>query len=107
MELGSDAIAGLGTTTNTSADLSYLSNITGTNIPVRPLTDFEIMEHPYVKEFSKYKDKNLILLTDMDKMIEHIDDLLKFKKKTVYNFIEDLLVITYTKSEHLINEKSI
>ena len=33
-------------------------NITGTNIPVRPLTDFEIMEHPYVKEFSKYKDKN-------------------------------------------------
>ncbi len=48
-----------------------------------------------------------LILTDMDKMIEHIDDLLKFKKKTVYNFIEDLLVITYTKSEHLINEKSI
>ncbi len=32
LELGSDAIAGLGTTTNTNADLSYLSNITGTNI---------------------------------------------------------------------------
>ena len=32
LELGSDAIAGLGTTTNTNADLSYLKNITGTNI---------------------------------------------------------------------------
>ena len=32
LELGSDAIAGLGTTTNTNADLSFLSNITGTNI---------------------------------------------------------------------------
>ena len=32
LELGSDAIAGLGTTTNTNADLNYLSNIIGTNI---------------------------------------------------------------------------
>ena len=32
LELGSDAIAGLGTTTNTNADLNYLSNIVGTNI---------------------------------------------------------------------------
>ena len=32
LEVGSDAIAGLGTTTNTGADLSFLKNITGTNI---------------------------------------------------------------------------
>ncbi len=32
LELGSNAIAGLGTTTNTSADLNYLNNIVGTNI---------------------------------------------------------------------------
>ena len=32
LELGSDAIAGLGTTTNTNADFNFLSNITGTNI---------------------------------------------------------------------------
>ena len=32
LELGSDAIAGLGTTTNSQQDFNYLSNITGTNI---------------------------------------------------------------------------
>ena len=32
LEVGSDAIAGLGTTTNTNADLNFLENITGTNI---------------------------------------------------------------------------
>ena len=32
LEVGSDAIAGLGTTTSTNADLSFLENITGTNI---------------------------------------------------------------------------
>ena len=32
LELGSDAIAGLGTTSNTSADHNFLANITGTNI---------------------------------------------------------------------------
>ena len=32
LELGSDAIAGLGTTSNTSLDRNFLQNITGTNI---------------------------------------------------------------------------
>ena len=32
LEVGSDAIAGLGTTTSTNADLNFLENITGTNI---------------------------------------------------------------------------
>ena len=32
LEIGSDAIAGLGTTSNTSVDRNFLQNITGTNI---------------------------------------------------------------------------